>query len=96
MSKCALIGKKCPEKSEGDFYCPHWVEGIVERNDATGEERVTRGCSIRLIPRWLTQSTHALAVNAGEVSAMRQSVVRAVEGQVRRRLPVEVGSNGPS
>ena len=92
--KCALIGKKCPEKATGDYFCPNWLEGIVERNDATGEERVTQGCQLRLIPRWMTQSTHAIAIAAGEVSAMRTNVVKAIERRPRQ-IAIEVGNGAP-
>ena len=85
---CPLIRAKCPESASRETGCPCWVEGIVETNQQ-GEQRVTAECVLRMLPRWMTQSAAANAVNAGELSAMRSGVMRAV-GQGAERMKLEV------
>ena len=92
MGKCPIIGKRCPESADRDRGCPAWVEGVVEHNPA-GDKRAVSDCVLRLLPRWLLQATAASAVNAGELSAMRSGVVRAItQAGERPELPArEVG-----
>ena len=77
MSKCPIIRKACPKSNNEDGGCPAWVEGVLEKEIVTGEQRVVSDCVLRLLPRWLLQSTEQSNGVRAEMSAMRDSVTDA-------------------
>jgi len=53
MSKCLIVGTKCPETSDRNAkaYCPWWKdegEMFVMKNSKTGEERIEQ-CGARVM-----------------------------------------------
>ena len=77
MSKCPIIRKACPKSNNEDGGCPAWVEGVLEKEIVTGEQREVSDCVLRLLPRWLLQSTEQSNGVRAEMSAMRDSVTDA-------------------
>ena len=77
MSKCPIIRKACPKSSNEDGGCPAWVEGVLEKEIVSGEQRVVSDCVLRLLPRWLLQSNEQSHGVRAEMSAMRDSMTDA-------------------
>ena len=80
FKRCPLIRGRCPEKQLDG--CPAWME-IGERNNETGEMRVTKGCVLIHLPRLLMYAEHAANCGAGEISAMRGAVEDGIQQAMR-------------
>ena len=63
--------KECPESEKG---CPCWVE-ILETNIQTGEERITKDCIFKLLPRLMIEVIKASNRPAAAIEATRNSLV---------------------
>jgi len=63
--------KKCPESVKG---CPCWTE-LIETNIQSGEERITKECLYKLMPRLLVEVIKASNRPAAAVESMRNSLV---------------------
>lgn len=63
--------KDCPESEKG---CPCWTE-IVETNIQTGEERITKDCLLKLMPRLLIEVIKASNRPAAAIESTRNALV---------------------
>lgn len=68
---------KCSE-TNGDKGCPCWIDGIVETNIQTGEERITKGCLFTFLPRWITLVIQASNRPAAAFESARNEIVKAI------------------
>lgn len=73
----------CPKDSD---ICPAWAE-IIETHVRTAEERVTRECVFRLLPRLLVQGIKAANRPAAELSELRAVIAKASTA-IPRKLSV--------
>lgn len=63
--------KDCSESTKG---CPCWTE-LVETNIQTGEERITKECLFKLMPRLMVEVIKASNRPAAAVESMRNVLV---------------------
>ena len=74
--KNAFECKDCPESEKG---CPCWTE-IIETNLQSGEERITKDCLYKLLPRLMVEVIKASNRPAAAVESMRNSLVANLSG----------------
>jgi len=63
--------KECPESEKG---CPCWTE-LLETNIQTGEERITKDCLFRLMPRLIVEVIKASNRPAAAIESTRNALV---------------------
>ena len=63
--------KDCPESEKG---CPAWTE-IVETNIQSGEERITKDCLLKLMPRLMIEVIKASNRPAAAIESTRNSLI---------------------
>ena len=61
--------KECPKRSD-EQGCPAWTR-FVETNTETGEDRITEGCMIPMLPRLLGLVIVASNRGAASVESLR-------------------------
>ena len=67
--------KECPESEKG---CPCWTE-LVETNIQTGEERITKDCLLKLMPRLMIEVIKASNRPAAAIESTRNSLLESLD-----------------
>lgn len=73
----------CPQDTA---ICPAWAE-LVETHVRTGDERITKDCMFRLLPRMIVEVIKASNRPAAEVGQLRQEIFRGLTNAVRAIPP---------
>ena len=63
--------KECPESEKG---CPCWTE-LLETNIQTGEERITKDCLFKLMPRLMVEVIKASNRPAAAIESTRNALI---------------------
>lgn len=96
-SKCALVGRPCPETADATkrCYCPLWVEGIPEvERDGSGRlvaETIYRGCFVRRLPLYLVSVTASAGQSAASADQARNAALEARDAAARSPLTLLSG-----
>lgn len=77
----------CPQ-SNGEQGCPAWSE-IIEAHVRTGEERITKDCLFRLLPKMMVEVVKASNRPAAELGEMRAELFKGFSavGQILLKAP---------
>lgn len=78
--------------------CVWWVgseKGLIETNDATGEDKVIQGCLTDIILRWLVQSVKYSMANKATVEQVRNKIAD-MHGSVNSALITVLSSPLPT
>ena len=66
--------KECPESEKG---CPCWTE-LLETNIQTGEERITKDCLLKLMPRLMIEVIKASNRPAAAMESTRNTLLECL------------------
>lgn len=79
-AKCPMAGMVCPRNSDPERgkYCPAWTE-YVETNMQTGDERVTKECVFKALPRFMIETVKAANRPAAAVESTRNELARGFD-----------------
>lgn len=88
--KCPITNMVCPRNGDpkAGKYCPAWTE-YAETNLQTGEERITKECVFKAMPKFLIEVVKASNRPAAAVESTRNEIARGFEqlNDSVRRLP---------
>lgn len=87
--KNAFKCHKCP-RSNDENGCPAWNE-IIMVEQATGEQKIVKGCNFQLMPWIMTEAIKASTLTTGTFSDIKNEIAR-VYSLIARSLPGFVSS----
>lgn len=73
--------KRCPKSNDEDG-CPAWAE-LIETHVRSGEERVTKECVFRLLPRLMLEVVKASNRPAAEIGELRSELYQGFTALAR-------------
>lgn len=84
--KCVLANMVCPRNGDPEQgkYCPKWLE-YMETNQQTGEQRLRRECSERVLPQLMGDLAKACDGSAAAVESTRNEIAGGFS-HIRERL----------
>lgn len=74
----------CPKNNdpEAHYSCPAWWE-LLEKNDVSSEERISKGCAFTFLPRFLSESMRFSNRAASAAEETREQTLKALSDATR-------------